>query len=195
MLYQKEFYSSSGSYSYLVGCGEAEGAILIDPTPDLMDTYATHLRSVGREKVFTLETGSVRASREASSAIACSWEGRTVVPCDLAEDVDLIRVGHGDSIELGGISFDVLGRVGRPNDAVSYRFADRVFVGGRRAYEEPELLGLPPETIIYRSHSEPGENRQVLATSFEVLATETRALNSRVGSFDASPLALSFVQP
>ena len=72
MLDQEEFYSSRGSYSYLVTSRETGGAILIDPTPDLLDTYAIHLRRVAREKVFTLETGSVRASREASSAIAGS---------------------------------------------------------------------------------------------------------------------------
>ena len=182
MLDQEEFYSSRGSYSYLVSSRETDGAILIDPTPDLMDIYATHLRRVGREKVFTLETGSVRASREASSAIAGSWEGRTVVPCDLLEDPDLIRVGHGDSIELAGIRLEVLGRLGRPNDAVSYLFSDRVFIGGRRAYEEPELLGLPPETTIYRSHAAPGENRQVLATSLGALSTGSSA-------FQAMPVA------
>lgn len=193
MLYQQEFYSSSGSYSYLVSSEGAEGAILIDPTLDLMDTYATHLRRVGREKVFTLETGSVRASRAASSAIAGSWEGRTVVPCDLLEDAELVRVGHGDSIELGGMRFGVLGRLGRPNDAVSYLFSDRVFIGGRRAYEEPELLGLPPATIIYRSYSAPGENRQVLATSLGVLSAGSSAFPGLVGHNDASVLATTAV--
>ena len=175
MLDQEEFYSSRGSYSYLVTSRETGGAILIDPTPDLLDTYAIHLRRVAREKVFTLETGS----REASSAIAGSWEGRTVVPCDLLEDPELIRVGHGDSIELAGKRLEVLGRLGRPNDAVSYLFSDRVFIGGRRAYEEPELLGLPPETTIYRSHAAPGENRQVLATSLGALSTGSSAFQAR----------------
>ncbi len=193
MLYQKEFYSSSGSYSYLVASRDAEGAILIDPTPDLMDTYAAHLRRVGRAKVFTLETGSVRASRKASSLIACSWEGRTVVPCDLVEDAQLIRVGHGDSIQLGGMTFDVLGRLGRPNDAVSYRFADRIFIGGRRAWEEPEFLGLPPETIIYSSYSARGENRQVLATSLGFPSLEASAFESVMGRSDLSPLTPSSV--
>ena len=193
MLYQQEFYSSSGSYSYLVSSEGTEGAILIDPTLDLMDTYATHLRRVGREKVFTLETGSVRASRAASSAIAGSWEGRTVVPCDLLEDAELVRVGHGDSIELGGMRFGVLGRLGRPNDAVSYLFSDRVFIGGRRAYEEPELLGLPPATIIYRSYSAPGENRQVLDTSLGVLSAGSSAFPGLVGHNDASVLATTAV--
>jgi hypothetical protein len=91
------------------------------------------------------------------------------------------------------MTFDVLGRLGRPNDAVSYRFADRIFIGGRRAWEEPEFVGLPPETIIYSSYSARGENRQVLATSLGFPSLEASACESVMGRSDFSPLTPSLV--
>ncbi len=167
---QKEFYSQGGDYSYLLSTQGVRGVIVIDPTPDLLPAYAASLGKVGHDWVFTLETGAVEESREACVAMAARWRTRSFVPCDGATGPQAIPVGHGDIVNLGGLRVQILGRVGRLNDAVSYCLGDRVFVGDRRAHEEPEILALPPTTLVYRSRSSPGQNRENLATSRNFLA-------------------------
>jgi hypothetical protein len=68
------------------------------------------------------------------------------------------------------MAVEVVGRVGRPNEAVSYRIGNRVFVGDRQAHQEPELLMLPPETQVYRSHADPGQNRDSVISAQGVLS-------------------------
>jgi hypothetical protein len=173
MLIQEEFYSESGSYSYLLGMEGARGKILIDPTEDCLAAYAERLGRVGRDRVFTLETGSVSASCHGSLAIARRWRTRRVVPCDLFQGSDLIAVGHGDAVRLAGMAVEVVGRVGRLNEAVSYRIGNRVFVGDRQAHQEPELLMLPPETQVYCSHADPGQNRDHVISAQGVLSFDS----------------------
>lgn len=171
-LSQEEFYSATGSYSYLLGISGVRGKILIDPTEDCLDRYAARLGSVGRDWVLTLETGSVPASGRGSRAIARRWRTRRVGPCDRVQDHDLMGVGHADSFSLGGLMVEVLGRVGRLNEAVSYRIADRAFIGDRSAHQEPELLMLPAATQLYRAHSAPGQNRDTPLSARGVLAMD-----------------------
>lgn len=190
VLIQEEFYSESGSYSYLLGMKGARGKILIDPSEDCLDAYAARLGRVGRDRVFTLETGSVTASCQGSLAIARRWRTRRVVPCDLFQGSDLIAVGHGDTVRLAGMTVEVVGRVGRLNEAVSYRIGNRVFVGDRQAHQEPELLMLPPETQVYRSHSDRGENRDNVMSAQGVLAIDVGNWSDAVRpSAQASPVS------
>jgi hypothetical protein len=188
MLIQEEFYSESGSYSYLLGMKGARGKILIDPTEDCLEAYARSLGRVGRDRVFTLETGSVTNSYHGSLAISRRWRTRRVVPCDLYQGADLLAVGHGDTMRLAGILVEVVGRVGRLNEAVSYRIGDRVFVGDRLAHQEPELLMLSPETQVYRSYSDPGENRDRVITAQGVLAIDLEARSEALKPIDRSSL-------
>jgi len=171
MIDQKEFYGGKGSYSYLVTALGARAALLIDPTPDLMDDYVVELEKLGRECTYTLETGSVPGARWAAREIARYWAGRCIVPCDFVEDDRLLRVGHGDVVNLGGIELGVIGRLGRTNAAISYQIADRVFVGDRRVHEEPELLALGPDQRVYRSRCPHGENAELLGRSHHVLGS------------------------
>jgi len=188
MLIQEEFYSESGSYSYLLGMKGARGKILIDPTEDCLEAYARRLGRVGRDRVFTLETGSVANSCHGSLAVARRWRTRRVVPCDLYPGADLLAVGHGDTMRLAGMLVEVVGRVGRVNEAVSYRIADRVFVGDRLAHQEPELLMLSPETQVYRSYCDPGENRDRVITAQGVLAIDLEARNEALTPIARLPL-------
>lgn len=174
MIDQKEFYGDKGSYSYLVTALGARAALLIDPTPDLMDEYVVELERLGRDRTYTLETGSVPAARWAAREISRSWSGTSIVPCDLVDDARLLRVGHGDVVNLGGVKIDVVGRIGRTNAAVSYRIADRVFIGDRRVHEEPELLALGPENRAYRSRCARGDNSELLGRSHDVLGPQGR---------------------
>ncbi len=169
MIDQKEFYGGKGSYSYVITALGARAALLIDPTPDLMDEYVVELERLGRDCTYTLETGSVPGARWAAREIGRCWAGRSIVPCDFVDDSLLLRVGHGDVVNLGGIKIDVIGRIGRTNAAISYRIADRVFIGDRRVHEEPELLALGPEKRAYRSRCARGENTQLLGRSHDVL--------------------------
>jgi len=185
MIYQKEFYGEKGSYSYLVTALGARGVLLIDPTPDCMDDYAIELEKIGRDRTFTVETGSVRSTRWAAREISRRWLTLSIVPCDLVEDPQLIRVGHGDSVNLGGIKLDVVGRIGRLNDAVSYHIDERVFIGDRRLHEEPELLALPPQTVAYRSICAQGENIRLLGRAHDVLVSG-RGNSGAIGYSDSS---------
>ncbi len=167
---QEEFYSATGTYSYLLGMPGVRGKILIDPTEDCIDDYSASLGRVGRDRVFILETGSVSTSSRGSEAIARRWRTRRIVPCDWVQGPDLMGVGHGDSFCIGGMAVEVLGRVGRLNEAVSYRIADRAFVGDRCAHQEPELMMLPVATQLFRAHSAHGDNRDTLLSARGVLA-------------------------
>ncbi|MDE0884765.1 MAG: hypothetical protein OSB70_04475 [Myxococcota bacterium] len=185
ILVQREFYSSDGAYSYLLRDPALRGVIVVDPAPEWIHAYATSFDERGHEPVFILETGSVRRSREASRAIGRRWRARGFMPCDRLGLTPSVPVGHGDSVDLGGLPVSVVGRVGRVNEAVSYCFEGRVFVGDRWAHEEPELLALPEETLVFRSHSARGDNRETLADVRNILAFESedwKSLQAGLGS-------------
>ena len=112
-LSQTEFYSRSGAYSYLLRAPSLRGVILVDPTPECISEYAGSLGKWGHDRVFILETGSVRASQEASRTIAGRWRTVRLIPCDKESEDRVIPVGHGDLVNLGGLPIHVVGRVGR----------------------------------------------------------------------------------
>jgi hypothetical protein len=173
LLAQREFYSCDGAYSYLLRTPELRGVIVVDPAPEWIHAYAESFDGQGEGPIFVLETGSVRRSRDAARTIGRRWGARGLMPCDRSGLAPSIPVGHGDFVDLGGLPVSVVGRVGRVNDAVSYCLEGRVFVGDRRVHQEPELLALPEETLVFRSHSARGDNREKLAHARNVLAFES----------------------
>jgi sulfur dioxygenase len=91
-------------------------------------------------------------------------------------DVVSMRVTEGDSIEIEGLSLDVLYTPGHTDDSYSFLMGDRVFTGdtllirgtGRTDFQNGDaraqydslfnkLLKLPSETLVYPAHDYKGD--------------------------------------
>jgi len=158
MLFQLQFQSRRGAFSYLVGAIDSDEAILIDPVEECFDCYAQLLARLDYTLRYTLETGSVEGSDRAASELSNRWGCSSVVPCDGHRDGQVIRVGHGDELRLAQLCIEVVGEPGRRQDTASFLVDDRAFVGSAAIQSKAQLLDLPVETLIYRSRSVRGTN-------------------------------------
>ena len=106
-------------------------------------------------------------------------------------DVVSMRVADGDSIDIEGISLDVIYTPGHTDDSYSFLLGDRVFTGdtllirgtGRTDFQHGDtaaqydslfnkLLKLPDDTLVYPGHDYKGDTVSTIA--------EERAFNPRL---------------
>jgi hypothetical protein len=167
-MFQVHFRNELGYYSYVLASREGDEALIVDPVDDRLETYAEMLDRLGYRLRYTLETGSVPESGKAAHRLCEALGGSRVVPCDSHGVGSRIRVGHGDILRLAGLDVEAVGRIGMPNRSLSYRIGESVFVGSRDLRQEPELLALPADSLIYRS-------QEIRGTHFGMLALETGA--------------------
>jgi glyoxylase-like metal-dependent hydrolase (beta-lactamase superfamily II) len=165
MIFQTHFRSDSGDYSYFIASAKTRQAAVIDPHGDSLDACERLLDSLEFDLRYTLQTGGVADSPAAAVALRRRFGTSSVVPSDAGAGGALIRAGHGDVVCLGDLDLETLGRPGLPNRRVAYRLDDRVFTGDACIRGESSVLGLPPETLVYRS-------REVRGSYFGLLALE-----------------------
>jgi hypothetical protein len=168
MMFQVHFRNEVGHFSYVLASRDGDEALVIDPVEDRLEVYAELMDRLGYRLRYTLETGSVPESAKAAMRLCDQLGGSRVVPCDADPQGAAIRVGHGEVLRLAGLDVEAIGRIARPNQAISYYVGESVFVGACDLRREAELLSLPGDTLVYRS-------QEVRGTHFSLLALEAGA--------------------
>jgi glyoxylase-like metal-dependent hydrolase (beta-lactamase superfamily II)/rhodanese-related sulfurtransferase len=120
---------SGGCLSYLIGCPETHGAILVDPELGQIDHYLALAAERGLRVHYLLDTHThadhFTASRELGRQLGVPvvMHRRSVAPF-----VDL-RVEDGETLVVGKLRLRVMETPGHTDDSMSVVLADRVLTG------------------------------------------------------------------
>ncbi len=150
-LFQTHFRDRCGRISYLVAHCQSRAAVLIDPAYDVLARYEALFDAMAFTPRFVLDTGSGITGADVARVLAERHECIWGVPQDADRVGAVTRIAHGDRIEGGGLVVQAVGRPGQVQSRISYRIADRLFVGNQCLRAEPSILDLPVDTMVYRS--------------------------------------------
>src|SRR5262245_11705366 len=101
MIFQQFVNEDAGCLSYLIGCSQAGGALVVDPARDRIDEYVRLARKKGLKVTHILETHThadhISGARELSALtkapILLHRDSRAVFEHGSVADGDVIRIG------------------------------------------------------------------------------------------------------
>jgi glyoxylase-like metal-dependent hydrolase (beta-lactamase superfamily II)/rhodanese-related sulfurtransferase len=191
MIFRQLFDSESSTYTYLIASRRGGEALIIDPVQERVDRYMQLLAELDLRLIKAVDThvhaDHITGLGELRDRTKCI----TVMGEKSGVDVVSLRVAEGDTIDVEGISLDVLYTPGHTDDSYSFLFGDRVFTGdtllirgtGRTDFQHGsardqydslfnKLLKLPDETLVYPAHDYKGDTVSTIA--------EEKAYNPRL---------------
>ena len=176
MLFRQLFDNASATYTYLLASRKGAEALIIDPVYERVDRYLQLLEELDLKLVKAVDTHVHADHITGLGALRDRTRCITVMGVKSEVDVVSLRVEEGDSIDIEGLSLDVLYPPGHTDDSYSFCLTDRVFTGdtllirgtgrtdfqngnSRAAYDSlfNKLLKLPDETLVYPGHDYKGE--------------------------------------
>jgi sulfur dioxygenase len=191
MIFRQLFEPVSGTYSYLLASRHGGEALIIDPVLEKVDHYLRLMQELDLHLVKAVDTHlhadhitGLGALRDRTYCITVMGEQSQV-------DVVSMRLSDGDTLQIEGLSLEVIYTPGHTDDSYSFRMQDRVFTGdtllirgtGRTDFQNGNagqqydsifnrLLKLPDETLVYPAHDYKGDTVSTIA--------EERAHNPRL---------------
>jgi glyoxylase-like metal-dependent hydrolase (beta-lactamase superfamily II)/rhodanese-related sulfurtransferase len=206
-----EQLATGGCQSYLVGCGDTQAAVLIDPEYSRIDAYRGLLTKHGLSLKYVVDTHTHADHFSAGKALGQLF-GVPVAMHRLspAPHADL-RLDDGDMLIAGGLKLKALHTPGHTRDSMCLVLEDRVFTGdtlliggtGRtdlpsgdphQLYESlfEKLLKLPPHTLVYPAHDYKGRSHSTIG---DELADNPRLQKTGRAEFVAMMQALDLASP
>jgi glyoxylase-like metal-dependent hydrolase (beta-lactamase superfamily II)/rhodanese-related sulfurtransferase len=141
---------TGGCVSYLVGCPETCGAVLIDPELSQIDRYLALAAKTGLRFHYVIDTHTHADHFSAARELARRLEVPAVMHrASLAPYVD-VRVDNGETIIAGKLRLRVLHTPGHTDDSICLVLPDRVLTGDtllRRATGRTDLPSGDPEAL------------------------------------------------
>ena len=196
MIFQQMVNEETGCLSYVIGCGQAGHAVVVDPGRDRVDEYVAFARRKGLAITEVVET-HVHADHVSGSQTLAGKCGATIRIHPAADVAYAQRpIEHGEELVIGSVTLKVLHTPGHTPDSVSLLVTDRsrgddpwfvltgdtLFIGdvGR-----PDFGGERAAATLYQSLT---ERLLVLPDSVEVYpahgagSTCGRAMSSKTAS-------------
>jgi hydroxyacylglutathione hydrolase len=180
MIFQQILNEEAGCLSYLIGCGQAGQAAVVDPARDRVDEYVSLARRKGLTITHVIDTHIHADHISGNQALAEKTGARILLHPAAEAAFPTAPVEDGDEIALGNIALRVLHTPGHTPESVSLLVTDRargdepwfvltgdtLFIGdvgrpdfgGERAaatlYQSltRRLLPLPDSVEIYPAH-------------------------------------------
>jgi glyoxylase-like metal-dependent hydrolase (beta-lactamase superfamily II) len=186
LVFEQLFDPESSTYTYLVGDDAAGLAVLIDPVIEQVDRDLARVQAHGLRLVHTMETHVHADHVTGGGALSARSGSLPVVHTKSPVSCDALRVGQGDRVRLGALSFDVLETPGHTPESLSFLLrrghpGDCVFTGdalligtcGRTDFQggdpgalfdsvHARLFTLPPETVVYPAHDYHGRTSSTI---------------------------------
>jgi sulfur dioxygenase len=176
MIFRQLYDSVSSTYTYLIASRRGGEALIIDPVLEKVDRYLQLVRELDLRLVKAVDTHLHADHITGLGALRDRTQCITVMGEQTKADVVSMRVTEGDTLQVDGVSLDVLYTPGHTDDSYSYVMGDRVFTGdtllirgtGRTDFQNGDprmqydslfgkLLKLPEETLVYPAHDYKGD--------------------------------------
>ncbi len=162
---------SGGCLSYLVGCDDSSGAMLVDPHLDLVDRYVALVTERGMRVKYIVETHTHADHFSAARELARQLGAVVVMHRAAAAPYVDLRVDDGEELIVGKLRVGILATPGHTDDSMALLIEDRVLtgdallIGGTGRTDLPtgdpavlydslfgKLLRLPDATKVYPAH-------------------------------------------
>lgn len=170
MLFRQLFDAETSTYTYLLADEATREAVLIDPVAEQLERDLKLLGELGLKLVYALDT-HVHADHVTAAGLLRDRTGAKTVASALGAKCADVALKHGDRLEVGAITIDVLATPGHTDDSLSFRVANMVFTGdamlirgnGRTDFQNGSakelyasltrvLFALPDDTLVYPGH-------------------------------------------
>ena len=191
MIFRQLFDAESSTYTYILASRRGGEAVIVDPVLERVDQYLRVLGELGCRLVKAVDTHVHADHITGLGALRDRTRCVTVMGDRSSADVVAMRVREGETIDVDGLSLDVLYTPGHTDDSYSFVLGGRVFTGdtllirgtGRTDFQNGDpraqydsifnkLLRLPDETLVYPAHDYKGETVSTIG--------EERACNPRL---------------
>src|ERR1700757_409664 len=126
MIFRQLFDSVSGTYTYLLASRHGGEALIIYPVLEKVDRYLQLVRELDLRLVKAVDTHLHADHITGLGALRDRTQCITVMGEQTKADVVSMRVAEGDTLQVEGISLDVLYTPGHTDDSYSYIMGDRV---------------------------------------------------------------------
>jgi glyoxylase-like metal-dependent hydrolase (beta-lactamase superfamily II)/rhodanese-related sulfurtransferase len=162
---------SGGCLSYLVGCDETCGAMLVDPHLEQLDRYVALVAERGMRVHYIVETHTHADHFSAARELAKRLDAKVVMHRLSAAPFVDVRVDDGETLIVGKLRVNILAAPGHTEDSICLHVGDRVLtgdallIGGTGRTDLPtgnpeslwdslfhKLLLLPDSTKVYPAH-------------------------------------------
>ncbi len=169
MILRQLFDHQTYTYTYLIADPASGEAALVDPVREQIERDLQLLQELGLTLKYVLET-HVHADHVTAAGPLADTTGAKTVGAGAAPCTD-IRVGHGDTLQVGAVTIEVLATPGHTDDSLSFKVGDNVLTGdalfvrgtGRTDFQNGDagqlydsitniLFALPDETKVWPGH-------------------------------------------
>ena len=120
---------SGGCLSYLIGCDDSCGAMVVDPHLDQLDRYIALATERGMRIHYVCETHTHADHFSAARELAKHLDAKVVMHRLSAAPFADVRVDDGESLIVGKLRVRVLHTPGHTEDSTCLVFEDRVLTG------------------------------------------------------------------
>lgn len=191
MIFRQLFDAESSTYTYILASRRGGEAVIVDPVLERVDQYLRILGELGCRLAKAVDTHVHADHVTGLGALRDRTRCVTVMGDRSTADVVAMRVREGETIDVDGLSLDVLYTPGHTDDSYSFVLGDRVLTGdtllirgtGRTDFQNGDpraqydsifnkLLKLPDETLVCPAHDYKGETVSTIG--------EERACNPRL---------------
>jgi glyoxylase-like metal-dependent hydrolase (beta-lactamase superfamily II)/rhodanese-related sulfurtransferase len=124
MIFQQLVNEDSGCLSYLIGCGEAGQAIVVDPGRDRVNEYLRLARKKGLRIAHIVETHTHADHISGNRDLAAATEASILVHHTAGVAFDHQDVRDGDAIRVGNVEVRIAHTPGHTPDSISLLVVD-----------------------------------------------------------------------
>ena len=176
-----EHVTTGGCQSYLVGCPDTLGAVLIDPEISQIDRYKALAARDGLHIRYVIDTHTHADHFSAARRLTAMLGAPTVMHQSSPTPHAGLRLDDGDMLIVGGLRVQALHTPGHTRDSMCLVVGDRVFtgdtllIGGTGRTDLPtgdpdqlydslfgKLLTLDPALLVYPAHDYKGRSHSTL---------------------------------